>query len=340
MPDLSSQATFGTDVFVLPRLTAILVLMGMLIGVLGVFSLFVGVSAISPLALLRGDVSEAQWLMLSAGRLPRMLALVFAGSSMAVAGTIMQMLARNRFVEPSTVGTVESAALGMLAVLLLAPDMPVLGKMLVAAGFSLAGTTIFLLILRQIPLRSVLMVPLVGIMLGGVISAVTAFFAYRFDMMQSMGAWVSGDFSTILRGRYETLWVAFALTIAAYIAADRFTLAGMGDAFAQNVGLNYRSVLALGLVIVSLVTASVVVTAGMVPFVGLIVPNLVSMAMGDNLRHSLPVTALAGAGLVLACDIFGRMIIAPYEVPVGTVLGILGSTVFLLMVLRKNARVA
>lgn len=258
---------------------------------------------------------------------------------MAVSGTIMQMLARNKFVEPSTAGTVESAGLGMLAVLLLTPELPVMGKMLVAGAFALGGTALFLAILRQIPLRSVLMVPLVGIMLGGVISAVTAFFAYRYDMMQSMGAWTSGDFSAVLRGRYEVLWVAAGLTIAAYIAADRFTLAGISEEFSTHLGLNYRRIVTLGLVIVSMVTASVVVTAGVVPFVGLIVPNLVSMALGDNLRRTLPWIALSGALLVLACDVIGRIVNAPFEIPVGNVLGVIGSLFFLYLLLRRRSRV-
>jgi iron complex transport system permease protein len=307
--------------------------------VLAVASLFVGVSDISPLDILTGSADEQSLMVFFASRLPRTLALILAGAGMAVSGTIMQMLARNKFVEPSTAGTVESAGLGMLAVLLLAPDLPVMAKMLVAAGFALAGTALFLAILRQIPLRSVLMVPLVGIMLGGVIGAVTAFFAYRFDLMQSMGVWTSGDFSAVLRGRYEVLWIAAGLTIAAYIAANRFTLAGMGEEFATNLGLDYRRIVTLGLVIVSMVTASVVVTAGVVPFVGLIVPNLVSMAAGDNLRRTLPWIALCGALLVLSCDIVGRIVNAPFEIPVGNVLGVIGSVFFLYLLLRRRARV-
>ena len=307
---------------------------------LATVSLFLGVSNVSLSAILTGEAVEMQLLVLGASRLPRTIALMLAGSGMAVAGTIMQMLARNRFVEPSTAGTVESAGLGMLTVLLLAPELPVFAKMLVASLFSLAGTALFLAILRRIPLRSVVMVPLIGIMLGGVISAVTAFFAYRFDMMQSMGAWTNGDFSTVLRGRYELLWIALGLTVAAYIAADRFTVAGMGEDFATNLGLDYRTVVMLGLVIVSLVTASVVVTAGMVPFVGLIVPNLVSMTMGDSMRRTLPWIALSGAALVLACDMIGRVINAPFEIPVGSVLGVLGSIVFLYLLLRRRSHVA
>ncbi len=312
----------------------------LLIFCLAVVSLFVGVSDVSLWSVLDGTADQRQVMILLASRVPRTIALLLAGSGMAIAGMILQMLARNRFVEPSTTGTVESAGLGMLVVLLLAPNMPVMAKMLVAAVFALAGTGLFLAVLRAIPLRSVLMVPLVGIMLGGMISAVTTFFAYRFDLLQSMGAWANGDFSAVLRGRYETLWVAFALTIGAYIAADRFTVAGMGEEFSTNLGLNYRRIMAIGLVIVSMVTASVVVTAGVVPFLGLIVPNIVSMAMGDNLRKSLPWIGICGAGLILACDIVGRTINAPFEIPVGTVLGIIGSLFFLYLLLRRQSRVA
>lgn len=317
-----------------------LILALLLIFFLAAVSLFVGVSAVSPWSILDGTADQRQVMILLASRVPRTAALVLAGSGMAIAGTILQMLARNRFVEPSTTGTVESAGLGMLVVLLFAPEMSVLAKMLVAAVFALAGTGLFLAVLRAIPLRSVLMVPLIGIMLGGMISAVTTFFAYRFDLLQSMGAWANGDFSAVLRGRYETLWVAFALTIAAYVVADRFTVAGMGEEFSTNLGLNYRRVMAIGLFIVSTVTASVVVAAGVVPFLGLIVPNIVSMAMGDNLRKSLPWIGLCGAGLILACDIVGRTINAPFEIPVGTVLGVIGSLFFLYLLLKRQSRVA
>lgn len=307
---------------------------------LGLLSLFFGVSDISPLAVLTGQADEKALLVLAASRLPRTLALVLAGSGLAVCGTLMQMLARNRFVEPSTAGTVESASLGMLIALIVSPGMPVLGKMAFAAAFALAGTALFLAILRRIPLHSVVMVPLVGLMLGGVIYSVAAFIAYRLNMMQTLAAFQNGDFSSVLRGRYEILWLSFALTIAAYIAADRFTLAGLGEEFATNLGLNYRHVMMLGLVIVSMVTACVVVTAGVIPFLGLIVPNVVSMVMGDSLRRSLPWTALLGAGLVLACDIIGRIVVWPLEVPVGAVLGVLGSGFFLFLLTRRQSHAA
>ena len=307
---------------------------------LALASLFLGVSEVSPLAVLGGTADQKAMLVIWASRVPRTIALMLAGAGLAVSGTLMQMLARNRFVEPSTAGTVESAGLGMLIALIVSPSMPVIGKMLFASVFALAGTALFLAILRRIPLRSIVMVPLVGLMLGGVIYSISAFIAYRLDMMQSLAAFDNGDFSAVLRGRYEILWLGFALTVAAYVAADRFTLAGLGEEFSTNLGLNYRRILTFGLVIVSMVTASVVVTAGVIPFLGLIVPNVVSMLMGDSLRRTLPWIATLGAGLVLVCDMIGRIVIAPFEIPVGAVLGVIGSAFFLYLILRRKTRAA
>jgi iron complex transport system permease protein len=307
---------------------------------LAVASLFVGVSDVAFASLFGAHTSDKAVQILLVSRIPRTLALVLAGAAMSVSGLIMQMLARNKFVEPSTAGTSESAMLGILVVMLLAPGLPVFARMLVASAFALGGTALFLAILRRIPLRSPLVVPLVGIMLGGVISSVTVFFAYRYDLMQSLGAWSTGDFSGVLRGRYELLWITFALTVLAYLAADRFTVAGLGETFTTNLGLNYRRVVTLGLVIVSMVTAAVVVTCGMIPFLGLIVPNVVSLVRGDNMRRSLPWVALLGAGLVLACDIAGRLVIHPYEIPIGTTMGVIGSGVFLYLLLRRNSHAA
>jgi len=275
-------------------------------------------------------------LVLAASRVPRTLALLLSGAGLAVSGILMQMIARNRFVEPSTAGTVESAGLGILLTLLLMPGAPVVVRMLIAAMVALAGSALFLMLLSRLPLGSALMVPLVGIMLGGIFDAVTSFLAYRFDLLQSIGAFGSGDFSIVLRGRYEFLWIIAALVAAAYATAARFTILGMGEAVAIGVGLNYRRLVAFGLIIVSVVTAVVVVTVGAVPFVGLIVPNVVSLILGDDLRRSLPIVATGGALLVLGSDVGGRLIIAPYEIPVGTIMGVIGSLGFLVLIFGRR----
>ncbi len=302
--------------------------------ILGVVSVFVGVSDVSIASLLAGGGGSRAMDVLLISRIPRTLALVLAGASMAIAGLVMQMIVRNRFVEPSTTGTSESAALGFLVVTLLAPGWPLMAKMGVAAVFALGGTALFLRILRVVPLRDVLMVPLVGIMLGGIIGALTAFIAYRTNLMASLLAWNMGDFSGVIRGRYELLWIGLVCCILAYIAADRFTVAGMGKDFTTNLGLNYQRVMMLGLVIVSLVSAVVLVSVGSIPFLGLVVPNLVSLLIGDNMRRTVPWVAIGGAGMVLACDIVGRLVRFPYEIPIAVVMGVVGSAIFLYLLLR------
>lgn len=306
------------------------------LGLLAAASLFIGVGDVSLAALSGDDPSGDALRLLVVSRIPRTAAILLAGMSMGVAAVIMQMLFRNRFVEPTTSGTVEAASLGLVVVALAAPSMVVIGKMAVAACFALAATFLFLRIVARIPAQHALIVPLVGLMLGGVVEAATVFIAYRHDLLQSLATWTNGDFSGVLRGRYELLWIGGGLAGLAYLVADRFTVAGLGGDFAANLGLDYRRIVALGLSIVSLVTAANVVTVGAVPFLGLIVANVVSLLMGDNLRRSLPWIALAGAGFLLVCDIAGRVIRFPYEIPVGTVVGVVGSAIFLLLLTRRS----
>src|SRR5690606_26835154 len=269
-------------------------------------------------------------------RLPRTVALVLSGAALAVCGLLMQLLVRNRFVEPSTVGTTEAAGLGLVVVTLLAPGAPLMVKMGTAALFALAGTWLFLRVVRLMPVREPILVPLIGLMLGAVIAAMTTFLAFHHDLLQTLNSWMTGDFSGVLRGRYELLWLVAGLVVVAFVAADRFTVAGMGETFSTNAGLDHRKVVAVGLTIVSLVSAVVVVTVGVIPFLGLIVPNVVSALVGDNARRGLPWVALLGSGLVLACDIVGRLVRHPYEIPVGTVMGVLGAVFFLHLLLRRS----
>ncbi|SFV15052.1 iron complex transport system permease protein [Methylobacterium sp. 174MFSha1.1] len=301
-------------------------LSGLALLVLAAASLLVGV----------GDTGAPDILL--ASRVPRTLALVLAGAGMAVAGVIMQLVAQNRFVEPSTAGTAESATLGMLLVTLLAPDAPVVVKMLAATASALAGTILFLRVLRAMPLRDRLTVPLVGIMLGSVVGSASSFIAYRTDMLQFLGTWQAGDFSTVLRGRYELLWLAAILTLVAYALADRITIAGLGRDAAINLGLDHRRTVAGAIAIVATITAVTIATVGAIPFLGLVVPNLVAMVAGDNLRRSLPLVAASGAGLLLLCDVLGRVVRYPYEIPVGTVMGVVGSALFLVLLLRRDSR--
>jgi iron complex transport system permease protein len=283
------------------------------------------------------DDPEALRLLL-VSRLPRTLAVLLTGASMAVAGLLMQLLVRNRFVEPTTAGTGQGAALGILGVTLLWPNAPIAAQMAVASLGALAATTGFLALVRRLPPTQPFLVPLVALVYGSILGAVVVFLGYRFDLLQYVEVWTNGEFSGVLLGRYELLWLSGGVAVLAYLAADRFTIVGLGRDASVSLGLAYERVVLLGLLIVSLVSALTVVTVGMIPFVGIVVPNIASRLMGDNLRATLPGVAHLGATLVLACDLIGRLARHPYEIPVGTVFGVVGAVVFLALLYSRPSR--
>lgn len=274
--------------------------------------------------------------MFAITRIPRTIALVLAGAAMAMSGLVMQLLTQNRFVEPSTTGTTEWAGLGLLGVLIVYPAAPLLVKMSVAVLAAFIGTMIFFLFLRRVSLKASLTVPIVGIMLGSVVGAVSTFIALQTNMLQSLGIWFAGSFTSVIRGQYEVLWIVAIVAVIVFIVADRFTVAGLGEEIATNVGLNYRSVMLLGTALIAVSTGVVTVVIGNLPFLGLIVPNIVSMIRGDDLRSNLPWVALLGVAIVTVCDLIGRTIIMPFEVPVSLILGVLGAVVFITLLLRQR----
>lgn len=303
--------------------------------VLSFISLFIGVKGIHPLHIL--SLSEDQLETLLISRVPRLVSIIVAGISLSVSGLIMQQLSRNKFVSPTTAGTDDSARLGILVAMTLFGSASPLAKMFVAFAFALAGTFIFMKILDRIKFKDAVFIPLVGLMFGGIVSSVTTFFAYKHNLIQNISSWMQGDFSIILKGRYELIYLSVPVLVIAYLYAHRFTVVGMGEEFSKNLGLNYKSVVNIGLTIVALISSVVMLTVGLIPFLGLIIPNIVTLYQGDNLERSLPHTALLGAVFVLACDILGRIIIYPFEIPIGLMVGVIGSGIFLYLLLRGRA---
>lgn len=301
---------------------------------LSALSLFVGVSSISPADLLSGRTDEVEVFLVS--RLPRLVAILLAGAGMSIAGLIMQSLSRNKFVSPTTAGTMDATRLGILVSMIIFVEASTMEKLLVAFAFAMAGTFLFMQILDRIKFKDAVFIPLVGLMLGNVLSSVTTFFAYKANLIQNMSSWLQGDFSLIMKGRYELLYISVPVIILAYLFANRFTVAGMGEEFSKNLGMSYRSIVNIGLILTSLVTVTVILTVGMIPFLGLIVPNIVSLFKGDHLQRTLPHTAILGAIFLLVCDILGRVIIFPYEISISLMVGVIGSAIFLYMLLRRK----
>lgn len=297
-------------------------------------SIFIGVSSISILDIF--TLTEDQRHVLVVSRIPRLVSILIAGASMSVCGLIMQQLSHNKFVSPTTAGTLDSARLGVLVSLMIFTTASPLQKMLVSFIFALLGTFIFMKVLEKIKFKDAIFIPLVGLMFGNIISSISTFFAYRHDLIQNMSSWMQGDFSMIMSGNYELMYVSIPILGVAYLYANKFTIAGMGEDFAKNLGLDYRQVVNIGLIIVALVTASVVLSIGVIPFLGLIIPNIVTIYQGDHLKNNLLHTALLGAFFVLMCDIIGRVVIYPYEIPISLTVGVIGSGIFIYLLLRRK----
>lgn len=309
--------------------------LGIILIILSAISVFLGVHNIKIVDIL--TLNEEQLNILLISRLPRLISILVAGIGMSICGLIMQQISRNKFVSPTTGATIDSAQLGLIFAMLIIPNATMGSKMITSFIFALGGTFIFMKILKSLKFKNAVFVPLVGIMFGNIIGSMTTFIAYKYDLMQDITSWMQGNFSMILKGNYEILYITIPMIILAYIYANKFTIAGMGEDFATNLGLNYNKVVNLGLIIVAIVTVCVVITVGSIPFIGLIVPNIVSIYKGDNVKDSIWHTGLFGAIFVLTCDIFSRIVIYPYEIPIGLTVGVIGSIVFLYMILRRKS---
>jgi len=303
--------------------------------VLSFISLFVGAIDIKPSDLLDWNSDKTQIFL--ASRVPRLMAIILAGAGMSIAGLIMQSLSRNKFVSPTTAGTLDAAKLGILISMLFFTNVTYTQQIIFSFAFALVGTLIFMQILDRIKFKDVIFVPLIGIMYGNILSSVTTFFAYEADLIQNISAWLMGSFTLVMAGRYELLYISIPAVILAYLYANKFTVAGMGEDFAKNLGLSYKFVLNIGLILVAIIATTVVLTVGVIPFLGLIVPNIVSLYLGDNIRKTIPHTAVLGIVFLLVCDIIGRIIVHPYEIPVNVTVAVIGSVIFLIMLIRGRA---
>lgn len=310
--------------------------LAVLLVILSCVSLFVGVIDINPTDLLRGDVEQIQLFLIS--RLPRLLAILCTGMGMSVAGLIMQQLCMNKFVSPTTGSTLSAAKLGILIALVFMPKSTLWSRAVFSFVFALLGTWVFVWFIQRIQFKDTIMVPLIGIMFGNIIGGITSFIAYRYEMTQALSSWETGHFSLVLRGRYEIVYLVVPLLIIAFIFANHFNIVGMGKDFSQNLGVNYKLVLFMGLTIAAAITASVVVVVGSVSYIGLIIPNIITMFKGDKIRGTLPDTALAGALYVLVCDVIARIVIAPYELPIALISGIIGSILFIANLFHRLKR--
>ena len=228
--------------------------------ILSIISLFVGVTNISVNDILSFNIDKIQILLIS--RLPRLIAIIVAGVGLSISGLIMQQISKNKFVSPTTAATADFAKLGILFCIMIIPGATIMQKMIISFIFAGLGTILFMKMIKAIKIKNIIFVPLIGMMLGKIIGSITTFFAYKYDLVQNISSWMEGDMSLIMKGSYELLYLSIPMVIIAFLYANKFTIVGMGEDFAINLGVNYNFVVNVGLAIVSLICAVTIITVG------------------------------------------------------------------------------
>ncbi|WP_208558860.1 ABC transporter permease [Marinilactibacillus kalidii] len=295
-------------------------------------SLMVGVMFIPINHLFAPD--ETEKLLILTLRLPRTVSLLIAGAALSVSGLLMQQITQNKFVSPTTAGTMASARLGIILAMVFFGQQSLLHKTLFAFVFSIIGTILFAHFLKTIQLKQSMMIPLVGLMFGNVIGAFGTFIAYQFDLIQNATSWLQGDLSLISSENYGLIYITLPLMLMIYLFSHYFSVLNLGKQQVTGLGVSFEQIEMIGIMIVAIASAGVLLTVGNIPFIGLIIPNVLSLKSGDHFRKLLFPTAYSGAVFLIWCDIFSRIIVHPYEVPVSLTVGVIGTILFLFLLLK------
>ena len=287
-----------------------------------------------------GDVSfsslwagdEMARLVFWRSRVPRTAAIILSAAGISVGGLIMQAISRNKFMSPGTSGATDAAALGLLLAFIFLPPQSGIVQTLFAFVFALLATMLFVMIINRLKIREVVYIPLLGMMYGGLLAAISTAIAFRFEAIQMLNAFNLASFARL--GHFEMVYIVIIPLVLVVMYATKFSIIGLGADFAKNLGINYGRVVFLGLVAISLISAATFVSIGPLPFVGLIIPNMATSFYGDNLKKSIIDLMMFGAVFVLICDIASRLIIYPFEMNVSVTISVVGGIIFMMYLIR------
>jgi len=300
-------------------------------------SLAAGSLSVSPLAALRalrGDGDGTLREVILGLRLPRTLAAFACGGLLALAGALMQVLLRNPLADPYVLGVSGGASVAaMLGILF---GLPYLG----IGGLAFAGACGAMLLVFGLAhgegAWTQARLLLTGVVVAAGCGAVVALLltVAPEQQLHNMLFWLMGDLSNALYPLPALAVLAVVLAVALTWARE-LNLLAHGDATAQALGVEVKRLRALIYATGSLATAAAVTTAGSVGFVGLIVPHLVRLALGNDQRLVLPAAALAGGTLLVFADTVARTAVAPLQLPVGVLTALLGVPLFLFLLSRQ-----
>ena len=286
--------------------------------------------------LVGGDVSDMARNILENVRVPRVLAALLAGAALATSGALIQACLDNPLASPNVIGVNSGAGLAVLLAASLVPGALWLTPLAAFAGALATALIIFALSLGTGLSR--LTVVLAGIAITTVFGAgMNTILIVDPDAYIGSSTFLVGGLSGVLMRdlAWPAAYIAVGL-VAALAGAAKLNILSLGDEAAHSLGVNVRAV-RLGMLAVAAVLAGAAVSfAGLIGFVGLVVPHLMRFFVGHDNRWVVPVSALAGAAFVVGCDLFARVLFAPYELPVGILLAFIGGPFFIYLILKNK----
>jgi iron complex transport system permease protein len=276
-------------------------------------------------------------------RLPRIILALAVGGSLSLAGVILQGIYRNPLVEPYTLGISGGAALGVALVIVMGLSHLAGGYMLPLAGFLgslLAIGFLYILSSRggKIKVQSML---LIGVMISFIVSSAMMFLMAitSTENLHGIVFWMMGSLdetnTMLIR---SVFWLSLVGLLATYFFVKPLNALRLGETKARHLGVNTEMALRLLFVIASLLTGMSVAVAGVIGFVGLIIPHITRLLVGNDYRILLITSFLGGGTFLILCDLVARTIIAPNELPIGVITGMIGGIIFIIVLGRRQLR--
>ena len=279
-------------------------------------------------------------------RLSRICLAFLIGAILAISGAVMQGLFRNPLAAPSLIGVSSGASVGASIVIVLAgtwlQNNALLGLSVVAVGAFVGSFLITLLVFRLSTSTlgtSVTTMLLAGIAISALAGAVNSLLSYFADneMLRQISIWQMGNLSTANWARVSVVAVVGVFVLVLFPRESKSLNALLlGESEARHLGIDVQRVKKKLILLTTLGIGTAVAVAGMIGFVGLIVPHMVRLLIGPDHRWLLPVSALAGGILLLIADTLARVIIAPVELPTGILTAILGAPFFIMLLIQQR----
>lgn len=328
-PETDHRATIRSLTFI----GGVMLLVALML--LGIVAGAVDISLHEVYTAITGQTNTENYRIIHYLRMPRVIAGAMVGANLALAGCILQGILRNPLADPGIIGVTAGAGVAAMALMLLAPELTYLVPFAAFFGAIIAVAIVFSLAWEHgiHPLRMILAGVAIAAFFGGGSSALSVFFS---DKIQGTVNWMAGGFNGV-SWQHVLMILPYTLVgiILTFCSSRRLNALQLGDDVATSLGLNVQKTRFMLLALAALLAASAVSVAGLLGFVGLIVPHIMRLLVGSDFEFLLPVSALFGAALVVGADTAARSLFSPIEVPVGIFLSFLGAPFFLYLLKRR-----